>query len=56
MTPSEYPEYRSEARFKCEQGCGTFRRDACGSFKGRLHCPVCRYIGTLRYVPSEQPS
>ena len=44
-----YPEYERGALFKCSRGCGTFRRDQCFSLRGSIYCPLCRYIGTLRY-------
>lgn len=47
--PVKYPEYEPDAMFRCSRGCGAFRRDQCGTHRGRLHCPSCRYIGTLTY-------
>ena len=49
----QFPEYEPGAIFQCGQGCGKFRRDRCGVFRGRLHRHQCRYVGTLRYVPAE---
>jgi len=46
----QYPEYDPNALFKCDQGCGTFRRDKCGVFRGRLHCPACRFQDTLSFT------
>lgn len=53
--PTRYPEYEPDAVFRCSQGCGKFRRDRCGVFRGSIHCPVCRYRWTLTYVPSPNP-
>jgi hypothetical protein len=45
----KFPEYERGALFKCDHGCGTFRRDRCLTFRGRLCCPACRYQGTLAF-------
>lgn len=46
----DYAHHERDAMFKCTRGCGEFRRDRCGSFRGSLHCPVCRYTHTLTFT------
>jgi hypothetical protein len=46
----EFPEYEAGAKFKYTEACGTFRRDQCHTHNGRLLCPKCHYIGTLRFI------
>lgn len=45
-----YPEYEPCAPFRCDLGCGTFARNKCIPHRGRLTCPNCRFIGTLRFA------
>jgi hypothetical protein len=47
---TDLPAYLPAALFQCVEGCGTFRRDRCGTHRGTLHCPRCRYVGTLRFT------
>lgn len=49
---ARYPEYEPDAMFRCSRGCGSFRRDRCGVFRGQLHCPRCNYQWTLTYEPA----
>ena len=47
---ANYPEYERDALFRCDQGCGTVRRERAHTFRGRLVCPACRLVGTLRFT------
>lgn len=49
---TDYPEYERDAMFRCNRGCGSIRRDRCYVFRGKICCPYCRIVGTLRYQPA----